>query len=149
MSKYLEQFPEEYRRFVRSRFSQAYVFAEQSYEFDTGDEIDVAVGPKTMKARVIDGCETLMPFVDDDKKKVLEQILSTVDESDEFLREVKDQVDSVWAKAREYQQANPRKERKKADPPSEKQLKYLKSLGCLETPKTKAEATRLIDKYKK
>jgi hypothetical protein len=34
-------------------------------------------------------------------------------------------------------------------PPSEKQLKYLKTLGCQTIPQNKAEASRLIDRYVK
>lgn len=33
--------------------------------------------------------------------------------------------------------------------PTEKQLKYLKGLGCSITPKTKLEASKLIERYKK
>lgn len=39
------------------------------------------------------------------------------------------------------------REHMKGQPPTDKQLAYLRSLGCKETPQSKAEASELIDRY--
>lgn len=149
MSNYLEKFPARHRQFIHNRFTQAYVFPEQSYEFGEDDVIDLAVGPVTMKARVVAACEELLPLVDEERQQVLAQVIETIDESDDLLVEVKTKIDVTWAAAREYEKLHPRKDRKPQEPATPAQKKFLKQLGCLEEPKSKADASRLIEKHKK
>lgn len=149
MSNYLDQFPPEYRTYVRNKFYTAYVFEEQSYDFGTDDRIQLAKGPKEMKARLAGNLEELLALgPTPEQVGVIEQMLKTLDKADTFIVEVKKEIDSIWRQARDYHKLHPRKDKYKAEPPSEKQLSYLKSLGCPDIPKTKKEAHRLIDEYK-
>ena len=147
-SKYLDQFPPQHRQFVFNRFSQAYVFAEQSCTYGQDDVIELAQGPITMKQRVVDSCGELLPLVNEEQQQILTQIVETIEESNEFLKEVRAHVDTTWADNDRYIKEHPPTPRKKPDPPTEKQLGLLKTLGCLETPKSKAEASKLIERYK-
>jgi hypothetical protein len=149
VSNYLDQFPQEHRQFVHNRFSQAYVFEDQRFEFGEDDCIDLAPGPRTVKERVIRACEEMRPFLDEERQQVLDQVVATVDSSDDFSRSVKEQVDRVWEEAHAYARANPKKDRKKPEPVTDPQKNFLRNLGCTEVPKTKAEASRLIERYKK
>jgi hypothetical protein len=148
VNSYLEKFPEEYRQFVHNRFSQAYVFSEQSFEYGTDDQIDLAKGPRALKERVVECCLEMRQVVPAAKQAVLDQIVATIDESDELAAEVRREIEERWKEAREFSEAHPRKSSKPVEKPTEAQLGYLKKLGCSEVPASKSEATQLIDKYK-
>jgi hypothetical protein len=148
VNKYLDRFPAKHHKFIHNRFSQAYVFSEQSYEYGSDDSIDLAAGPLTMKSRVVASCEELLDLVDDELRGVLAEVIETINESDDLLKEVKGEIDARWQEAQQYMKANPPKERK-AEKPTDSQLSFLKSLGCSEVPTSKAEASKLIERYKK
>lgn len=146
-ANYLQQFPEQHRQFVHNRFSQAYIFSAQSYEFNEDDEIDIAVGPRTMKTRVVAACQELLPWVNAERKQILNTVIATIETSDELLGLVKTEVDADWEEARKYQRAHPKD--RKEEPATQPQLDWLKKLGCDKVPQSKREASQLIDKYKK
>lgn len=149
MINYLDQFPSNQHQFIKDKFLTAYVFTEDNYEFGQEDTIQLAKGPKEMKARVRANLEKLLTLgPSPEQVAVIKQVLPTIDSSDQFLKEIKAEVDKIWARSRDYQINHPKKERKKATPPSEKQLNFLKNLGCPDVPKSKSEATRLIDQWK-
>ena len=152
-TNYLDQFPADQHTFIKDKFLTSYVFTEDNYEFGQEDTIQLAKGPKEMKARVRANFEKLLTFeLSPEQTALVEQVLPTIDSSDEFLKEIKTEVDKIWATSREYLIRHPRKEDKKKSsvPPSDKQLSFLKSLGYGGTvPKSKSEAMRLIDEWKK
>lgn len=148
-TNYLDQFPPEYHQFIKDKFYTAYVFTEDSYEFGQEDTIQLAKGPKEMKARVKANMEKLLTLGPTaEQVAVIEAVLPTIDGAGEFLIQVKKEIDAIWARSRDYQVLHPKKETKPAYPATDKQIKFLESLGCLDIPKSKAEATRLIDIWK-
>lgn len=150
MTNYLDQFPPESHTFIREKFRSAYVFPEESYEFGEEDIIQLAKGPREMKTRLTNNLEKLLTLGPTPEQTTwIEQVLPTVDASDEYLKHIKQEIDTIWKRSSEYLVEHPKKERFPSGPPSENQLKFLKSLGCPTVPKTKKEATQLIDKYKK
>lgn len=149
MTNYLDQFPAEFHEFIKNKFRSAYVFPEETYEFGEEDTIQLAKGPREMKTRLTTNLQKLLTLgPTPEQVQVIEQVLPTVDSSDEFLKQIKQEIDAIWAASKDYQVNHPKKEKKKPFPPSEKQLTYLKSLGCPEVPTSKSAATKLIDQWK-
>lgn len=146
MSTYLENFPEEYRTWVRSRVASAYVFAYQNYGHDAADLISIAQGPIEMESRFVEHCTDLLEMpLPQDKRTVVEKMLE-LGIPVEYRMQIKEEVDAAWAKS--AQVVSDRFTKQSAKPPSAKQKAYIKSLGCNVVPKTSAEASKLIEEYK-
>lgn len=136
MSNYLDQFTDEEKPHVRQVFDIAYVWRD--------DNVSHAIGPRQMADRVADECGRLMKCsFDQDRLALYGKVIATVDGAEDLMEETRARIDAAWQSVAAYKLAHPTK--KKAVPPTEKQLNYLVKLGGKDVPKTKQEASRMID----
>jgi hypothetical protein len=141
IGEYRDLFTDDEWDFVFWMFSRAYNGLPWVYILAPQEDKIQARSRKIMLGRLIRDIHERLDRPWENKKDVLRKILSTLGESRSLCEFIKD-----TQKRKEVMSHEPVVS--KGDPPSEKQIAYLRSLGCRLKPTSKFHASQLINEYK-